>query len=282
MNGEDSATAGRGAVEEVAPGLLRVRADNPGVMTLDGTNTWVLTGDGAGAVVIDPGPALAVHLDRVHGLLAERGLGVELVLLTHGHDDHSEGAEQFARRADAPLRAWLSEWSTGLPLAGQEEMQAAGLDLEVVHTPGHTSDSVSLAVGEWLFTGDTVLGRGTTVVAHPDGRLSEYLASLALLRGRVAAGATILLPGHGPVVAEPAAWIDYYLGHRHDRLRAVAGVVGGRASIAARDDDALDELVADVVEVVYADVPRQLWPAAALSVRAQLLYLAEVPPAQQP
>lgn len=282
MSGGDSATAGRGAVEEVAPGLLRVRADNPGVMTLDGTNTWVLTGDGAGAVVIDPGPALADHLERVHGLLAERGLAVELVLLTHGHADHSEGAEQFARRADAPLRAWLSEWSTSLPLAGQEEMQAAGLALEVLHTPGHTSDSVSLAVGEWLFTGDTVLGRGTTVVAHPDGRLSEYLASLALLRGRVAAGATTLLPGHGPVVEEPAAWIDYYLGHRHDRLRAVAAVVGGRSATAARDDDALDELVAEVVEVVYADVPRQLWPAAALSVRAQLLYLAEAPPAQQP
>lgn len=267
-------------IHEVAPGVLRVRAANPGPMTLDGTNTWVLTGDGVGAVVIDPGPGLSDHLDRVLGLLAERELAAEVVLLTHGHADHSEGAAQFARGADAPLRAWSPHWSTDRPLAGQELLRAAGLEVEVLHTPGHTSDSVSLAVGPWLFTGDTVLGRGTTVVAHPDGRLGDYLGSLALLRGRVDSGVTALLPGHGPAVSEPAAWIDYYLSHRSDRLRAVADAAHDRGSGAdlagaAADAEALDDLVQRVVERVYADVPQQLWPAAALSVRAQLLYLAE-------
>lgn len=265
-----------GSVEQVAPGVTRVRADNPGVMTLDGTNTWILRAPGAGGVVVvDPGPADAAHAQRVREVVAEAEAQVELVLLTHGHLDHSEGAAGFAASADAPLRARAGQWSTATTLEPGERIAAAGLELEVLATPGHTSDSVSFAVGPHLLTGDTVLGRGTTVVAHPDGRLDDYLASLDLLRRRADGGVTRLLPGHGPVIDDPAGWIDFYLTHRHERLRAVAEVADQRGLDFGEGQSDLDDVVTQVVEVVYADVPQHLWPAAALSVHAQLIYLQD-------
>jgi glyoxylase-like metal-dependent hydrolase (beta-lactamase superfamily II) len=265
-------------VEAVAPGVVRVRADNPGPMTLDGTNTWLLYAPGAGgAVVVDPGPDDPDHHRRVRDELTRADVDVALVLLTHGHLDHSEGAAGFARSVAAPLRAVEAQWSTAATLQRDEVLDVDGLSVEVLATPGHTSDSVSFAVGSHLLTGDTVLGRGTTVVAHPDGRLADYLASLAALRDRAEQhDVTHLLPGHGPTVTEPLPWLDFYLAHRRDRLAAVAEAVRTLGTSPASGDEAdLDQTVADVVARVYADVPRHLWPAAALSVRAQLLYLRD-------
>lgn len=265
------------AVEVVAPGAVRVRAANPGPMTLDGTNTWIVHAPGAdAAVVVDPGPADPDHHRRVREELDRSGVAVELVLLTHGHLDHSEGAEEFARAADAPLRAAEARWSTARTLQPDETIDVAGLAVEVLATPGHTSDSVTFAVGPYLLTGDTVLGRGTTVVAHPDGRLDDYLTSLALLHRRAATGAVShLLPGHGPVVSDPTGWLDFYLGHRRERLAAVAAAVRDLDAPLTGTDTDLTDTVDAVVSLVYADVPRHLWPAAALSVRAQLIYLQE-------
>lgn len=270
--------AGGSELTEVAAGVLRIRAENPGPMTLDGTNTWVLhrPSDSA-AVVIDPGPSLTAHAATISAVLRERGLGVEAVLLTHSHLDHSELAREFAGQVDAPLRASAPDWCTGAPLTDQEVFSAAGMTVEVVATPGHSSDSVTFAAGAYLLTGDTVLGRGTTVVAHPDGRLADYLESLQRLRRRAAAGGvSALLPGHGPVIDDPVERLDLYVGHRRERLAAVAAVLAELDLSAAsiRQDD-LDEVVRRVVETVYAEVPRQLWPAAALSVRAQVRYLVE-------
>lgn len=270
-------------LEQVATGVVRVRAHNPGPMTLEGTNTWVLHGPAAtSAVVIDPGPALPSHARTVRSALAERGLAVELVLLTHGHLDHSESAHEFAAAVGAPLRAADPQWCTGPILARDEPIAAAGLSITVIPTPGHTSDSVSFAVPGYIFTGDTVLGRGTTVVAHPDGRLGDYLVSLARLRARTAdEQVAALLPGHGPVIRDATARLDSYLAHRHERLAAVAEVLRDAGVDPATSADAdLDALVDEVVSIVYQDVPRHLWPVAALSVRAQVLYLAEGKPAQ--
>lgn len=238
-----------------------VRADNPGPMTLEGTNTYVLRADG-GVVVVDPGPLDEEHLGRV----ASVG-DVTLVLLTHGHPDHAEGAQRFAEMTGAPVRAHDAERCIGTADRLVEPASIEGLEglsIDVLHTPGHTSDSVSFLVDDGrepaLLTGDTVLGRGTTVVAHPDGALAPYLRSL---RRILALGPRTLLPGHGPVREDAAAVAAEYLAHREQRLEQVRAAV---ASGAATPEE--------VVRVVYADVDEALWPAAQLSVRAQLDYLA--------
>ena len=237
-----------------------VRADNPGPMTLDGTNTYVLQGRD-GLVVVDPGPLDETHLRRVAG----HG-EVQLTLLTHGHPDHAEGARRFHGLTGAPVLARDPAHCIGSdePLTTDGETAGvAGLLIDVLHTPGHTADSVCFVVeGDdetAVLTGDTVLGRGTTVVAHPDGALAPYLDSL---RRIVALGPVTLLPGHGPVRDDAAALATEYLAHRAERLEQVRAAVAAGAATAA-----------DVVRVVYADSDEALWPAAELSVRAQLEYL---------
>jgi len=233
-----------------------VLAPNPGPMTLEGTNTWVLRGpDSASCVVIDPGPRHEGHL----ALVAAQG-PVELVLLTHGHLDHSEGAARLAELTGAPVRALDPAYRLGDEgLSGGDVVVAAGLELRVLATPGHTSDSLSFVLDDAVLTGDTVLGRGTTVVAHPDGVLGDYLASLRRLREL---GELTVLPGHGPELPSAGVVAAAYLAHREARLEQV------RAALAAGAQTA-DEIVA----TVYADVDRVLWPAARLSVLAQLAHL---------
>jgi glyoxylase-like metal-dependent hydrolase (beta-lactamase superfamily II) len=242
-----------------------VLADNPSPMTLDGTNTWLLRDDPArrSAVVIDPGPADEAHLQAV---LAAAG-SVPLILLTHGHPDHSAGARRFAELTGAPVYALdPAHRYGGEGLAEGAVLDGAGVRIEVWRTPGHTADSLCFLLpagaSRAVLTGDTILGRGTTVVAHPDGVLADYLASLRRLAGL--AGVTVL-PGHGPELPDAGAAASYYLAHREQRLDQVRAVL---AELPAASPD-------QVVERVYADVDRALWPAAELSVRAQLAYLRE-------
>ena len=238
-----------------------VLAPNPGPMTLDGTNTWVLQEPGrTDCVVVDPGPLHQGHLDAVAGCA-----DVALIALTHGHADHSEGARRLHEMTGAPVLSLDPAFTIGGEAVWRdgERVAAAGVELTVVRTPGHTSDSVSLLVerDRSVLTGDTVLGRGTTVVAHPDGVLRDYLVSLRRLQEL---GDLTVLPGHGPELPSAGEAAGHYLRHREQRLAQVrAAVAGGATSV--------DEVVA----VVYADVDRVLWPAAALSVQAQLLYLRE-------
>ena len=240
-----------------------VLAPNANMMTLDGTNTWVLREPGARrSVVIDPGPLDSGHLDAV--LDAAGPVGV--VLLTHGHLDHSEGAAEFAARAGCGVRALDPAHRLGSEGLGDGDVvEVDGLEVRVVGTPGHTSDSLSfvLPADDAVLTGDTVLGRGTTVVAHPDGRLGAYLDSLRLLH-RLAEEREIarVWPGHGPVIEDALAVLDYYLTHRAERLDQVRSALE-RGAGTPREG----------VETVYADVDPVLWPAAELSVRAQLDYL---------
>jgi glyoxylase-like metal-dependent hydrolase (beta-lactamase superfamily II) len=244
-----------------------VRADNPGPMTLDGTNTWILRApDAEQSVVVDPGPLLEDHLRAV----LEQAGQVAVVLLTHKHPDHSEGAAWFANQAGCGVRAvdpaFRIPTDHAHGLSEGDVVSADGLRIEVLPTPGHTLDSVCFWLPQdgSLLTGDTVLGRGTSVVAHPDGALGPYLDSLERLRAfaNSPAGVLRLLPGHGPVVDDPGAVLTYYLNHRHERLDQV------RAAIA----EGLTTPEA-VVAHVYTDVPAPLRPAAERSVRAQLEYL---------
>jgi glyoxylase-like metal-dependent hydrolase (beta-lactamase superfamily II) len=253
----------------VAPWAHCVLAPNPGPMTLEGTNTWVLSAPGSGrAVVVDPGPDDEAHLRAVLAAVEERGARVATVLLTHGHVDHSEGARTFAGLAGAGVgvRALDPAHRYGAEgLRDGDVVEVDGLRIDVVGSPGHSGDSMSFVVvdGGAVLTGDTVLGRGTTVVAHPDGQLGAYLDTLRRLRDRaVSAGLRAVLPGHGPVLDRPVDVLEYYQRHRQERLGQVRAAVDGGARTAR-----------EVVEVVYADVDRVLWPAAELSVRAQLAYL---------
>jgi glyoxylase-like metal-dependent hydrolase (beta-lactamase superfamily II) len=245
-----------------------VLAPNPGMMTLDGTNTWLVAEPGSGAVVVvDPGPGDEPHVQRICQVVAERGQRVVSIVLTHRHLDHSAGAPRLSELTGAPVRAV----DPGHRLGGEgltpgDVVDAGGCELRVVRTPGHTSDSVSLhlpADGAVL-TGDTVLGRGTAVIAE-DGSLGDYLASLARLRLLAdETGLQALLPGHGPLLTDPAAVLDFYLTHRAERLDEV------RAALVAGD-----RAPAQIVPRVYAAVDRGLWPFAESSVRAQLRYLGE-------
>ncbi|MGA5122537.1 MBL fold metallo-hydrolase [Streptomyces pseudogriseolus] len=248
---------------------VNVLAPNASAMTLDGTNTWILSEpDSDLAVVVDPGPLDDGHLRHVVGTAEQAGKRVALTLLTHGHPDHAEGAARFAELTGTKVRALDPALRLGDEgLAAGDVVTVGGLELRVVPAPGHTADSLCfhLPADRAVLTGDTVLGRGTTVVAHPDGRLGDYLDTLRRLRSlTVDDGVHTVLPGHGPVLDDAQGAVEYYLAHRAHRLAQVETAVenGHRTP-------------SEVVAHVYADVDRSLWPAAELSVRAQLEYLKE-------
>ncbi len=247
-----------------------ILAPNPGPMTLDGTNTYLLGRPGAEVYVVDPGPAHAGHLRAVQEAATGEGSRVLAVLLTHAHADHSEGAAELARALGVPVRALDPRHRLGpeLGLPAGLELRAEGLRIQVVPTPGHTADSVSFLVHgpsgpPVLLTGDTVLGRGTSVVAAPEGRLGAYLDSLQrLARASQAERVAAIWPGHGPVRTDPGALLEHYLAHRQDRLAQVRAAVADGARTPA-----------EVVDVVYAGLDPDLRPAAELSARAQLEHL---------
>lgn len=251
-----------GVVERWSERVTRVLAPNPSPLTLEGTNTYVVCEPDAGeAVVVDPGPSDAGHARRV--LQACRGRPVELVLLTHTHVDHAEGALALAEQADAPLAALAPGWSTpGAPaLVAHRPLAAGHLGLVPVPTPGHAPDHCCFLLGseQAMLTGDHVLGRGSTVVDWPEGDMSDYLRSLSVLLDY---DLERLYPGHGPLVPDAAAKVDEYIAHRRARERQVL------AALAAGD-----RTPAQVVARVYAEVDPVLHPAAERSVRAHLVKL---------
>jgi glyoxylase-like metal-dependent hydrolase (beta-lactamase superfamily II) len=234
-------------------------ADNPGLMTLEGTNTWVLRGPRSDEVVmVDPGPDDQAHIARV----AELGR-IALILISHRHGDHTDGIDKLVDATGATVRAVGSGFLRGLGghLTDGEVIDAAGLTIKVLATPGHTADSVSFVLDDAVLTADTVLGRGTTVIDKEDGSLADYLESLHRLRGL---GPRMVLPGHGPDLADLAAVATGYLEHREQRLEQV------RSALRDLGDDATTR---QVVEHVYVDVDEELWDAAEWSVQAQLNYL---------
>lgn len=246
--------------------VTRVLAPNPSPMTLDGTNTYVVGPPGAGEViVIDPGPDDADHLVNVEQVLVDRDTTVAAILVTHHHLDHAEAAASWARRFGCPVVASTAEvaGSGGRIVQDGDHLAVGDLDVEVVATPGHTRDHVALRLPTGaLLTGDHVLGRGTSVVAYPDGDLTAYLDSL---RRVLALGPDQLLPGHGPELTEdPEAVLEYYRDHRAYReAQVLAALAQGPAT------------PRQLVARIYADVDQRLWGAAEASTRATLASLDE-------
>jgi glyoxylase-like metal-dependent hydrolase (beta-lactamase superfamily II) len=224
---------------EPAPGhpeILRIVAPNPGPMTLEGTNTYVY-GSGP-CVVIDPGDDDAGHLDRVRAAAAARG-GIGTVLVTHSHGDHTAGADQL-----------------GAPVVLPEDGDEHG-GLLALATPGHAADHVAFVTADGVcFCGDLVLGLGSTIVPPGGNSLAAFMDSLALLQAREL---TLMCPGHGPWITDPAAKLGEYIGHRLERERKLLAALGtGERSRAA------------LLAAAWADVPPELLPMAAMAMEAHL------------
>ena len=195
--------------------------------------------------MVDPGPGDKGHLDAV---LAAAGGEIEGIVLTHSHQDHSEGAEPLAQRAGGVEVVYPGEGDEVGPFTA-------------LATPGHAPDHVCLLLGRTCFTGDTVLGYGSVFIPPGEGSMSAYLNSLRRLSELEL---QVLCPGHGPYVWDPGAKLDEYIGHRLDRERAlVAALEAG----ARTEEELLDR--------AWADAPADLRPAAGLTLRAHLEKLAE-------
>jgi glyoxylase-like metal-dependent hydrolase (beta-lactamase superfamily II) len=252
-----SAPAAPRLLDEVTTCVL---APNPSPMTLEGTNTYLIGAPGTGeVVVVDPGPDLLAHRAAVESAVAERAAEVTAVVITHHHADHAEAAG-WADGWGVELHAFTPRLirAEALTLGDGGVLARAGVSLEAIHTPGHASDHLCLRVAETgvVLSGDHILGRGTSVVAWPDGDMAAYVASLERL-GEI--DATALYPGHGPAIADAAGKIREYLEHRREREEQV---------IAALQSG--DHTPGEVVLRVYADVDPVLHPAAERSVRAHL------------
>jgi glyoxylase-like metal-dependent hydrolase (beta-lactamase superfamily II) len=229
-------------------------------MTGSGTNTYVVGRGESGVAVIDPGPSDRDHLARVAAAVRTRGRPA-MVLLTHHHVDHAEAAVEMARQLEVRLAAIPHRQGPrpDLALGGDERLRFGGATLRVIATPGHCRDHACFQWAETaaVFTGDLIAGEGYIVVSPPDGDMSAYLASLRRL-GRLRPSA--LLPGHGPVVADPSRYIGGYIEHRLERERKV---------LAALDPVSWRGTLR-LLPRAYADTPVPLWPVARRSLLAHL------------
>lgn len=234
--------------------VARVRADNPGLLTLDGSNSWAVGRDPCW--VVDAGPALDEHLDELSAEVERRG-GLGGIALTHRHGDHADGVIGLQMRLGPTQVAAATTSGDELRLRDGDRFGP----LTAIPTPGHCPDHLAFVVGQVCFTGDAVLGQGSVFVAPQPGALAGYLAALQRLR---AMDLNVLCPGHGPPVTQAADKLDEYLSHRLDReRRLVEALTRGLRS----DDDLLD--------AVWDDAPAQLRAAAAMTLHAHLLKLAE-------
>lgn len=276
LNFRTEMTFAYGEPSEMAAGVLRVVAKNPGPLTHNGTNTYLVMG--TGVAVIDPGPDDPAHADAI--LAAADGRAVTHIFLTHAHRDHVDGAARLADATRAPIYAFpraneTARWQanpTGksfintafqpdIPLADGETISGDGWSLRAIHTPGHAPDHLCFALLEQkaLFSGDHVMGWNTTVVAPPEGRMADYLASLEALLDREE---DVFLPGHGGRIADPRRTVKAYLLHRQWREKEILDAVRGGAA-----------RLKDVVAAVYGKLDGPTAIAATLSAEAHVEHL---------
>ncbi len=245
--------AGMAAFQLPGSDVVGIRAANPGPFTLSGTNSWILGRNPAW--LIDPGPALADHVEALRLELEARG-GLGGILLTHDHADHADAVA--AVRLLFPA-ATLAAGRGAVDRVLDDGETIAGLS--VVPTPGHAPDHLAYISGGIAFTGDAVLGEGSVFVSPDRGALAGYLHGLAALQ---ALPLDVIAPGHGPPVLDPAAKLQEYVAHRLDReRRLIAALDGGLRTT--------DELL----DTVWDDAPAALRPAAAVTLAAHLDKLAE-------
>lgn len=241
-----------------------VRAPNPSPMTLSGTNSYVLDcGDGS-ALVVDPGPAIERHFAALIETAASKGAAITHILLTHGHPDHASGAATLARATGASVYAHPNTrvaHDADLPL--EADFTAGAIALRVIDAPGHTFDHVVFYLPQEraLFTGDTILGEGTTVIAPPGGAMRPYQHTLQRLADEFAQARTIY-GGHGPVVDDARAKIVEYIAHRRMREEQILeGLAEGARTIP------------ELVRRIYSPQQSALWPAMARQILAHLIAL---------
>lgn len=255
----------------VTPSAAVVLAPNPSYAALEGTNSWVIRDpEDEFSIVIDPGPEDEGHLN----VLQSAADKVALVLLTHRHHDHADGAQRFRQLTGVEVRAFDERYCIGgEPLEDGEIIAVDGITprIKVVHTPGHTRDSVSFYIYsgdpesselEGIVTGDTIAGRHTTMISETDGDLGAYLESLAKLEEE-GTGIT-LLPGHGPEGADLSEFARKYIDRRNYRLDQIRKV---------REERGTDLSINELVDAMYDDVDPVLRGAAEQSTRVALRYL---------
>jgi glyoxylase-like metal-dependent hydrolase (beta-lactamase superfamily II) len=262
----------------VTPSAGVILCDNPSYSALEGTNSWIVRAPGDRvSVVIDPGPQDEGHLNVLRSKATEGGAEIALILLTHHHGDHADGAERFRQLTGAPVRAASVRYCHGgEPLTDGELIAFDGLTptIEVVATPGHTDDSVCFflhtdggAAGtdddvEGIVSGDTLAGRHTTMISETTGDLGQYLESLRVLEKR--SHGVHLLPGHGPDRTDAAEVVEKYIDRRELRIRQVTEAVAKLGQ---------DASVGQIVDEIYTDVDPVLRDAAKQSTRVTLRYL---------
>jgi glyoxylase-like metal-dependent hydrolase (beta-lactamase superfamily II) len=232
-------------------------------MTFDGTNSWVLHEPGRrGSVIVDPGPDDPGHLSALVELALDQGGRVDAILLTHGHPDHSAGLRETARKTGAPVLGASSQWCD--QVIGGGTLDLGGLRVDVIPTPGHSSDSLSfhLPADESMVTGDTVLGRSAPAILDPDGRVDQTIDSLSLIKDLLAGGDPLILPGHGPLVTDPRAVLAFALTAREARLTQVEEAV--------RDGH---HTVGAIADRLYGPFDERIRRMIEATVRAHLRYL---------
>ena len=234
--------------------IRSITAPNPGPFTLDGTRTWLV----GRSVVLDPGPAIDSHVDAIR---AEQP-GLDTIFITHRHADHAPAALALKQATGARIIAprGVLDGHRDVDVVGGELFELASGSLEVIATPGHTAEHVCFLTSDGgLFTGDTILGHGTTAIFPPDGDMADYLRSLHRLR---ACAPTRIFPGHGPTRDDAMAVIDHYIAHRLEREQQVlATLAEGPRSIAG------------LRAAIYPDLDRRLNEAAEIQLLAHLLKL---------
>ncbi|MBK5260823.1 MAG: MBL fold metallo-hydrolase [Thermoanaerobaculia bacterium] len=237
--------------------IRSITAPNPGAFTLDGTRTYLL-GETA---VLDPGPAIDAHIDAI--LAAQPRL--DTILITHRHADHAPAAVPLKERCGARIIApadVLDDRQVDLRVAGGESLDIDGTAIEVIATPGHTSEHVCYLTADGdLFTGDTILGTGTTAIFPPDGNMADYIRSLRRLRAR---SPKRIQPAHGPTRSDAIALIDEYIAHRLERERQVLEALAGGA-----------RTLSELRSRVYPDLDPQLIGAAEIQMTAHLTKLKD-------
>ncbi|MEZ5142584.1 MAG: MBL fold metallo-hydrolase [Acidimicrobiales bacterium] len=249
-----------GVARALSPMVRRIVAPNPGIYTGPGTNTYLVGIDEI--VVVDPAVDDASHLDAIIGCGGDR---IRWIAVTHTHVDHATGAAALAERTGAEVLGYGAKdgFKPDRRLRDGDVVDSTEFRLRAIHTPGHASNHLCYLVEEerMLLSGDHINSSATVVIRPPDGDMAAYLDSLAALRKLRLRS---IAPGHGHLIEDPAATIDWYIEHRHER----------EAQVLAALTEAGSAKIDQLVPIVYVDVDEERWPIARYSLHAHLLKLA--------